>query len=66
MYAADLKYVTGTDQLHITIFKKLVINENVKPKYPKLDLVTTRFCELHDLVNKFQLPSYFIIYHYSI
>ena len=33
MYAADLKYVTGTDQLHITIFKKLVINENVKPKY---------------------------------
>ena len=33
MYAADLKYVTGTDQLHISIFKKLVINENVKPKY---------------------------------
>ena len=31
MYAADLKYVTGTDQLHITIFKKLVITENVKP-----------------------------------
>ena len=33
MYAADLKYVTGTDQLHITIFQKLVIDENVKPKY---------------------------------
>ena len=33
MYAADLKYVTGTDQLHISIFKMLVINENVNPKY---------------------------------
>ena len=33
MYAADLKYVTGTNQLHITIFQKLVIDENVKTKY---------------------------------
>ena len=34
--------------------------------HPKLDLVTTRFSELHDLVNKTQLPSYFIVYQYSI
>ena len=37
--------------------------------HPKLDLVTTRFSELHDLGdlgNKIQLPSYFILYHYSI
>ena len=37
-----------------------------KELHPKLDLVTTRFSELHNLVNKSQLPSYFIIYHYSI
>ena len=34
--------------------------------HPKLDLVTTRYSELHDLVNKPQLPSYFILYQYSI
>ena len=34
--------------------------------HPKLDLVTTWFSELYDLVNKTQLPSYFIVYQYSI
>ena len=41
-----------------TILKNIV--------HPKLDLVTTRYSELHDLVNKNQLPSYFILYQYSI
>ena len=34
--------------------------------HPKLDLVTTRYSELHDLMNKPQLPSYFMLYQYSI
>ena len=45
----------------VSEYRMIIVNVHAK-----LDLVTTRFSELHNLVNKSQFPSYFIIYHYSI
>ena len=52
--------------LFCNIELKIYVPDGLGGIHPKLDLVTTRYSKLHDLVNKTQLPSFFILYQYSI